>query len=80
MTGIINALVTVQPYRLEAIELMQSHTPTHENIFPAGLEPEQYAQATIQMIRYADTCHQLAQRIKECPAVPSEHPVEEFSL
>jgi hypothetical protein len=64
------ALIQAPAVELEAITLLRENPPRPGNLFPTGLPRETYTRATIQMVKYARECADLAARVRDLPGVP----------
>lgn len=66
------ALAAVPAVDLEAITLLRTHPVQPGNLFPTGLDRETYTRATIQIVKYARDCADLALVLRGLPSVPMQ--------
>lgn len=64
------ALANALAVDLEAITLLRTHPAQPGNLFPTGLDRETYTRATIEIVKYARQCAELAARLRDLPSVP----------
>jgi len=78
------ALLNVPAVELEAINLLREHPAQPGNLFPTGIAPEVYTNATIEMVKYSRACADLATRMRLLPsqalAIPDDDLIGGFSL
>jgi hypothetical protein len=67
---LITALADVPAVELEAIQILRTLPAQPGNLFPTGLDREVYTRATIQMVKYARECADLAARMRDLPSTP----------
>lgn len=69
---LIAALADVPAVELEAIQILRTHPAQPGNLFPTGLDRETYTRATIQIVKYARDCADLALVLRGLPSVPMQ--------
>jgi hypothetical protein len=67
------------PVELLGLALLRRHQAGH-GFFPAHDDPEELAQATVELIDYMATCQSMADRLGDLLPVVLEIPIPEFSL
>jgi len=74
-TRIMAVLSSLRPAQLKALQLLSSPR-RHHNWIPIldDVEPTVIAEATVELIGYADDCEALAEKLADLPAVPLTAP------
>lgn len=79
--GLVNILKDVPPVDLKALTLMRQADVKPGQVFPRGLEREQYIEAFTEWTAYLNQCTETAKLlIQAMPTVAAALPVEEYAL
>jgi hypothetical protein len=78
-TALAEILAAVEPVELKGVALLRQCHP--QPFFPAGIDPAELAEATVEIIEYTRACEACLHRLKGLRPIPlTEIPVEEFPL
>ena len=74
--ALMKALIDVPEVDLKGLALLRQHQPQPGNIFPTGLERQEYIDATLEMVSYTRSCAGLASviiKLQGRALIPSDH-------
>lgn len=79
--GLVDILKDVPPVELKALALMRQADVKPGQIFPRGLDRDQYIEAFTEWTSYLNTCTETGKLlIQAMPTIPAATPVEEYAL